>query len=449
MAASTKALREARANVRELRAAIAAGQAAEKAAAARAAPVAKRKAALAARLAKVDLLTQAAAQPNRNVMLHVGDTRRITLDDIHVGRQFGPDPIVAMPALAESLLAQGGTKVSLQGTYGGQDYTLRGMLARTRTTSKATIAALAAGQRKIRRAEEALHRAVAEVRTIYEAAFESGAKLDPKAVAMQIGAKAALQTAPRLTPSEDATVLIGHDAARRINTAEFHLFWLTSTPDEWAKKYSQTGGVPSEKPDACPCQPDREARDQAERLATETARLDALPTVLIDCPAEGHGRHRMATEVRSLRLTPDRRADWTAMVPALAELLPPPPRDYYGSVPEVEVQVTTCRRGKTPVAFIRVKALAERLAKEKALADKAAARAAKKQPKRLARVAAVEVVAGDAVEFTCPVHGESVEGVVEGDADDDGRLFVGCDVCEIEFSLTALGTVKKLDQAAA
>ena len=458
--ATAKQLRDARARVREVRQTIKAGQAAERAANARTEAPAKKLNAIRARLAKQPILTQAAAREQRHITVIVGPTRIETLDAIGLGwagdRSSGPE--------MAKRLSSGETKVQLAGS--SVPYTLGGMLQRSRVTTPARLAAIRKAEAAYDRAKKSLEARAKALVSIYAEAFEAGEKPDKAAIVDALAREFAISVQPKPTDAERQAIEDGREASRDLADAEKHLRWHEQDEATFVKDPLNTvwvdgkGQVQAEvKPVECPCRECGHDRSEREKQAKETARLDALPTVMYACPRHKR-RHRVAVDRRNVTITREVRDMILAKTP-VAELTLPEPKvgqtfkagqGWIDDEPKPsdkvaldQVPVLWCRVEKKvePLLFLNEVALVKEqaaAAKAKAREEREAAKAGKKRVK----VIHADAAEGDTIRFTCPDCGDEQEQVVE---DGEDGLLVACDTCE-QYRYVAALNYAVLAQAA-
>jgi hypothetical protein len=398
---TTKAVREAKAKRRELQAIVDAATAADKAARAAVAPAQKRHAAIAARQAKMLMLTEAGGTPNAEG----GGISLASVGTISLAYSASAKGMNAK-ALAAALLS-GEVKINGgRGGYGSTSYTLRGYLRRGKMIDRPRLREVDRAIKRRKAAEQALHQAWRVEAQAYIAARDAGDKPDEVAIAATVAERLVVHDKEQPVFDHELNQQ-AHDARRRIEDLDRHLTWLASTAED--------------KPAECPCYTDQAARQHAIRVRDENARLDALPTVLSECPDKSHGRHRVAIERAPLRLGPDWRAKLEEVSPGIGALLPADPQ--WGTA-ELDAPRGICRKGKEPVSYVRVKTLREELEK----AAKLAARKAK--PSK-------------ALDWICPNPECGELNEFTPDAQDE----VECRACEVVYDSNAVKTIKH--QAAA
>jgi hypothetical protein len=266
-------------------------------------------------------------------------------------------------------------EVSLS-TGSGSSTKAKGLQQRLRVPSKAAILRIRRARAKANRASQAYSRATQLLRDAIRESYVEGGKVEVETLAKVVARRFELLDAisasePGMMDEYNRQRLVDYDLA----DAKTHLGHAKAVA---AGTAPETG---------CPCHSCAVDRSNAEREAARVARITALPSAMKPCPT--HGRKRMHVE---------RVLEW------------------HGNE-RIPVPVAWC-----PVGWHRVDDVAQ-LAADKAKAEKAAAKAAKKAPR---------------LEWVCPnpeCGGERnpyapIAGIVE------------CDNCGAELDADVVKTVK-------
>lgn len=237
-------------------------------------------------------------------------------------------------------ITSGGLK--LNGGRYGVAITLRGLAGRVRVPDSAHVLAHKRAVSARERAEAKATAARQAEADALRACFDTAVKVPTEAILPDLVSEAVAIARLDRVP-------LAHELRHRLGQLEVDDDWSPLGIAKAHLAFVQSGST-----EPCPCRTCAHDRQEAIKLRDLNARLDELPTVMVDkCPDEAHGRHRVAIERGQLRLNDDWRKRLDEISPGIAALLPAKP-GLYAADPVVDAPRGWCRKGKEPVPFIRV-----------------------------------------------------------------------------------------------